>query len=228
MEPCEGSVNIIKQGWIKTITIRNSIRQMDDPEAKISEMFKRFPILGAFDGNLINLDFNHLFPGSADAANRWNDIQHKILQCFKHHASIENEFIRAVVFVKENNPTRGVKRTHDGSKEIRTTLDRIVEWISPEDNVDDYANKVKSSKQIFLLVKASPYKNGESYVVVGKRCFYVGSEIEAAFFTFLKVFKFLNVPVEPSLKNFFALFDGAIFQTGALTTTGTTFMVKLG
>lgn len=130
MEPCEGSVNIIKQGWIKTITIRNSIRQMDDPEAKISEMFKRFPILGAFDGNLINLDFNHLFPGSADAANRWNDIQHKILQCFKHHASIENEFIRAVVFVKENNPTRGVKRTHDGSKEIRTTLDRIVEWIS--------------------------------------------------------------------------------------------------
>lgn len=105
--PSEESFKIIRADWIKTVMLRNELRQNDDCTGKMIEMF---PLSMAFDGSLvtndivseflfyvinyyvqINLDFDNMFPSANKDEDVLGALQGKILDKFNHlHPTIDD------------------------------------------------------------------------------------------------------------------------------------------
>ncbi|XP_055525351.1 uncharacterized protein LOC129718526 isoform X1 [Wyeomyia smithii] len=143
--PSDESLEMIRANWIKTFKIRQEHRRkVTEPEL----MLEMFPLSTAFRGALINLDFNDMFPSAnPNIEGELDSLQIKITNRFAHlHSTIPDHFIRMLLIVKEKNPPRGAKRTNDGSQKVNNLLERIVEWIDPEEDVEQYAERYKATK----------------------------------------------------------------------------------
>ncbi|XP_062550816.1 uncharacterized protein LOC134215705 isoform X1 [Armigeres subalbatus] len=223
--PSEESFKIIRADWIKTVMLRNELRQNDDCTGKMIEMF---PLSMAFDGSLINLDFDNMFPSANKDEDVLGALQGKILDKFNHlHPTIDDQFIRLLLVIKEKNPTRGAKRANKGPKTIANLLERIVEWINPEDNVEHFAATYRATDNPVLVVRGPLYCVGETYIRVGKRIFSGGSELQNAFFIMIKTHYFFNLKFEQSLANFFSFFTSAVLNVSKPSTTTNGFLLQL-
>ncbi|XP_065085883.1 uncharacterized protein LOC135707901 [Ochlerotatus camptorhynchus] len=229
--PSEASFEVIKTDWMKTVEARNVLRKKDKSEDLADKMTDMFPLSTAFNGLLINLDFTQMFPETIENSSNWSLLQDKVLTKFKHfHPTVNTQFIRSLLIIKEKNPSRGAKRANKGSQKISNLLEGIVEWIKkmyPEDDINQYVVGYRSTKNPVMIVKAQLYAEGECYIRIGKRFFSVGSEIEQAFTTLIKTHYFFSYKFEPAHANFFSLFTGAILNVAKPSTTVTDFLVQL-
>ncbi|XP_055533714.1 uncharacterized protein LOC129723490 isoform X5 [Wyeomyia smithii] len=224
--PSDESLEMIRANWIKTFKIRQEHRRkVTEPEL----MLEMFPLSTAFRGALINLDFNDMFPSAnPNIEGELDSLQIKITNRFAHlHSTIPDHFIRMLLIVKEKNPSRGAKRTNDGSQKVNNLLERIVEWIDPEEDVEQYAERYKATKNPVLIVKAPIYSSGEGYVRIGKNVFYAGSELPITFFTLIKSHYYFNTKFEPSLSNFYFFFTSTVLKITKPTTTTNSFLLQL-
>ncbi|XP_062550817.1 uncharacterized protein LOC134215705 isoform X2 [Armigeres subalbatus] len=190
---------------------------------------ENFP--GTTDNNLtetINLDFDNMFPSANKDEDVLGALQGKILDKFNHlHPTIDDQFIRLLLVIKEKNPTRGAKRANKGPKTIANLLERIVEWINPEDNVEHFAATYRATDNPVLVVRGPLYCVGETYIRVGKRIFSGGSELQNAFFIMIKTHYFFNLKFEQSLANFFSFFTSAVLNVSKPSTTTNGFLLQL-
>ncbi|XP_058817123.1 uncharacterized protein LOC131680425 [Topomyia yanbarensis] len=228
--PSDALQEIIKKDWNKTMNSRNRIRKIQNPEERLTEMFQTFPLSGAFDGLLIIMDFVAMFPDvNVNFGETWEIIETKILQKHGHlHTLVINGFIRSLVIIKEKNPSRGAKRVIQGSQQITNVLERIIEWINPEDEIVQCAAAYKGSKLPVLFIKAQLYCEGECYICIGKRAFSVGDDIVRGFFILIMSYYYFNIQFDPSLVHFFTFFAGKVFNIGKMSTTNNDFLIKLG
>ncbi|XP_062541095.1 uncharacterized protein LOC134209127 [Armigeres subalbatus] len=179
--PSEASLDIIKEDWIRTFATRNLIRKMDVLDNRTSEMVQKFPLFGSFDGFLIDLDFEIMFP-AVNSSVAWEHLKCQILTKYSDlHSSIPSEICRALIIIKEKNPSRGAKRSHQGTLKISNLLEKIVEWMYPEDDIEAYVNTHSATALPILIVKGQQYSEGDTYIRVGKRYFSSGSDITKAF-----------------------------------------------
>ncbi|XP_055537859.1 uncharacterized protein LOC129725736 [Wyeomyia smithii] len=191
-------------------------------------MIENFPLLFAFNGSLISLDSVHMFPELIENNNKWNLLQDTILTKFKHlHPTVNNQFIRSLLIIKDKNPSRGVKRVNKGSQKITNLLEGTVEWINPEDDIHKYVADYRNMKNPVMIIKAQLYAEGDSYIRIGKRAFSIGYEIEEAFNTLIKTHYFFNLKFEPSHANFFSFFTGTVFNVTKSSTTVADFILQL-
>ncbi|KXJ77608.1 hypothetical protein RP20_CCG006869, partial [Aedes albopictus] len=224
--PSKESYKIIRNDWIKTMTMRNVIRQKNP--GSYDELIEMFPLSTSFDGLLIDLDFVEMFPSATNGIEDWNALQDKIVQKFNHlQTTVCDHFIRSLLIIREKNPSRGVKRVNKGSQKIVNLLERVLEWINPEDDIDQFAAGYRATDSPVLIIKGPMYSAGETYIRIGKRVFTSGSEIQNGFFTMIKAHYFFNLKFEPSLSNFYSFFLSEVFHVAKPSTTVNGFMLQL-
>ncbi|XP_062559100.1 uncharacterized protein LOC134223889 [Armigeres subalbatus] len=171
--PSEASFEIIKSDWMKTFEARNALRSKENPGDLIEIMMEQFPLSTSFNGQLINLEFNEMFPAVIANWGQWSALQEKVLNNFNDlHSTVNTKFIRTLLIIKDKNPSRGVKRVNKGSQKIANLLEGIIEWINPEDDVEQYTLGYRSSTNPVLIIKAQLYCEGVCFIRIGKRFFW--------------------------------------------------------
>nr|XP_029711614.1 uncharacterized protein LOC109397866 [Aedes albopictus] len=173
------------------------------------------------------MDFELMFP-DAGFNETWEALQEKILDGHINlHSYIKSKFVRALVIIKEKNPSRGAKRTIDGSRKITNLLERIIEWINPEDDVEQFATSYSKTKLPVLVMKAQQYEEGPAYVLLDKRIIPAGCDVSGAFLTLVQTYFIFKLKFEPAFANFFNFFVGAVLKIENLATTVDNFLFSL-
>ncbi|XP_055607475.1 uncharacterized protein LOC129755139 isoform X2 [Uranotaenia lowii] len=84
MSPIAESRTIIEQDWQLTYTIRTEIKKQAVGGEKIEKMFNTFPLITAYHGHLVSLDFDRLFPHAKPFAEIWSQLEDRILEKFHY------------------------------------------------------------------------------------------------------------------------------------------------
>ncbi|XP_065078346.1 uncharacterized protein LOC135701464 [Ochlerotatus camptorhynchus] len=157
------------------------------------------------------------------------EVQEALLNLKADRCDVEElfEFIRTLVIVKDKNPTRGAKRAIQGPQKITNHLDHIIEWINPEDDVEQFASGYTKTKLPILIVKAPQYEEGATYIRLNKRVFSAGCDIRRAFLLLVQTYFIFKFKFEPSLANFYNFFVGAVLTVDNMTTTVNNFIFQL-
>ncbi|XP_021695233.1 uncharacterized protein LOC110675153 [Aedes aegypti] len=115
---------------MKTFNERDRVRK----SGEFHKYLEDFPVATCFDGKLLKLDFQKLYPAAPKFWDRFEDLKPKVLTTYSSTLQhIGNETIRTLGIIWLKNPTRGMKRTIHGNDSNDNPLNGIVEWIQYDD-----------------------------------------------------------------------------------------------
>ncbi|XP_058827327.1 uncharacterized protein LOC131687270 [Topomyia yanbarensis] len=122
----------IMELWAETFTDRDVYRK----NGFFDQYLREYPVTASFDGEMITLDFQRMFPNAPDFWTEFDLMQAKVLRAYpdllKH---ITNNDIRTLGIIRLKNPSRGMKRNRNTSHSKDNPLMGIVEWIQADDPI---------------------------------------------------------------------------------------------
>ncbi|EAT33117.1 AAEL014625-PA [Aedes aegypti] len=91
--------------WMKTFNERDRVRK----SGEFHKYLEDFPVATCFDGKLLKLDFQKLYPAAPKFWDRFEDLKPKVLTTYSSTLQhIGNETIRTLGIIRLKNPTRGM------------------------------------------------------------------------------------------------------------------------
>ncbi|XP_055537684.1 uncharacterized protein LOC129725654 isoform X2 [Wyeomyia smithii] len=202
--------------WEKTFTIRrNNYSSMLD-------LLESFPVLSAYNGELISYDFKMMKPAAGEFFEKWITLEQKILTTYKEmFIEIRHDFIRALAIIKEKNPSRGSKR-RQADNGGNNPLNGIVHFIGADD-------EIPTDENIPLLIVRGSFSadSNECTLRLLGHNIPVGNDLRSAFKIYLESLTVFNITPAAFDKQFFLFFNGAVFGFETLSTTGMKFMHSL-
>ncbi|XP_055550930.1 uncharacterized protein LOC129733254 isoform X2 [Wyeomyia smithii] len=127
--PNAQSRNRIVEVWNKTVSHLLCMLTEDT-----DQYVNYFPVLSAFNGLLISMDFKYLQPSAKQFTDRWDDMEPKILRTHREVCKeLRNDFVRALSIVRLKNPSRGSKMYRSNDTARKNPLYGIVEWVEISD-----------------------------------------------------------------------------------------------
>nr|XP_029732531.1 uncharacterized protein LOC109421601 [Aedes albopictus] len=205
--------------WEKTFENRQQLRKSES----LLEYFNDFPVIGAFDGELIKLEFLKIKPEAKPFKDHWDEIQDKILDHYTNMCvELKDKFIRALAIIRAKCPSRGSKRNKNVDTNKKNPLSGVIEWINSE---DDFPTNVNSP----VLICRGPFLEGttDSAVCWGSTVINVPTGLQSAFKVLFCSFAVIGVEPPQQDKQFFAFVAGAVLGLPGMSTTCEKFLVSL-
>ncbi|XP_029707906.2 uncharacterized protein LOC115254508 [Aedes albopictus] len=209
----------IDELWAATFNYRSQYRANQDFQSFLEE----FPVSTAFEGELVQYDFERIFNKTVDFEGQWHTWQEKLLKTYKHlFREITSDFLRALAIVRSKNPTRGSKRVHDEDAVKDNPLKGLITWIKLDDPLPT------DQKIPVLVIRGNTMSEGEQRFVSWNGInMPVGGDIVRAFSTFCQCFDVFRTACAPSDKQFIMFFRAIVFSVDKISTTGEKFVRSL-
>ncbi|XP_062550611.1 uncharacterized protein LOC134215430 isoform X2 [Armigeres subalbatus] len=206
--------------WVKTFKDRDRVRQAGE----FNKYLLEFPVSTCFDGQLLKLDFQKLYPDPPEFWVKFENLQTKVLRTYpsmlKH---VQNDIIRTLGIIRLKNPSRGIKRTRQGNESQDNPLSGIVEWLQHDTSFpsNESDNPVLYLKGNFPEDSCDGTISWKSVNIPVKRNFAYSFELLCQFIAVLKK------TGKPTDKQFFVFIMANLLEINTLSTTGEKFLSTL-
>ncbi|XP_055587641.1 uncharacterized protein LOC129740075 [Uranotaenia lowii] len=222
IKPSLGNEDRIRELWDLTFERRNQCRKNKEMLA----FLKEYPILLAFNGDLISYDYEkiHNIDAAAMFGYTWPTWEKKTLNGHRtlyREIGSGNGFLRALAIIRLKTPNRGSRQARQENEALENPLRGVIDWITNDSELP--TNNAFPS----LVVRSEVFSQGVCYLCWNSLNIPLGDDLKTAFVLLLQCFEVFAANCCPADNLFYNFFHAIIFNTQKISTTGEKFVFSV-